>query len=148
LKYWDGRVAVDFGVGQGAKRSTDIRSDLGQASHAGQRQNQRNPGGCDPFPYFNSLVGPFWKYFAFAGISSGIRYDTQFCVFIAKIWSLLFGIPLVLDARSSYLPRILEEITPTDRSMTAQSGLEWKKAARAVYGKFLIPRAGGVAVSE
>jgi len=26
-----GRVAVDFGVGQGAKRSADIRSDLGQA---------------------------------------------------------------------------------------------------------------------
>ena len=37
-----GRVAVDFGVGQGAKRSTDIRSDLGPASNAGQRQNQRN----------------------------------------------------------------------------------------------------------
>jgi hypothetical protein len=34
-----GRVAVDFGVGQGAKRSADIRSDLGQASNAGQRQN-------------------------------------------------------------------------------------------------------------
>jgi len=40
-----GRVAVDFGVGQGAKRSADIRSDLGQASNEGQRQNQRNPGG-------------------------------------------------------------------------------------------------------
>ena len=40
-----GRVAVDFGVGQGAKRGADIRSDLGQASNAGQRQNQRNPGG-------------------------------------------------------------------------------------------------------
>ena len=37
-----GRVAVDFGVGQGAKRSADIRSDLGLASNAGQRQNQRN----------------------------------------------------------------------------------------------------------
>ena len=42
-----GRVAGDFGVGQGAKRSepdwhTDIRSDLGPASNAGQRQNQRN----------------------------------------------------------------------------------------------------------
>ena len=37
-----GRVAVDFGVGQGAKRSADIRSDLGQASNEGQRQNQRN----------------------------------------------------------------------------------------------------------
>jgi len=37
-----GRVAVDFGVGESAKRSVDIRSDLGQASNAGQRQNQRN----------------------------------------------------------------------------------------------------------
>src|SRR5436190_7807826 len=36
-----GRVAVDFGVGQGAKRSADIRSDLGPASNEGQRQNQR-----------------------------------------------------------------------------------------------------------
>jgi hypothetical protein len=38
-----GRVAVDFGVGQGAKRSANIRSDLGQASNEGQSQNQRNP---------------------------------------------------------------------------------------------------------
>jgi len=37
-----GRVAVNFGVGQGAKRSVDISSDLGQVSNAGQRQNQRN----------------------------------------------------------------------------------------------------------
>src|SRR5437899_8994717 len=37
-----GRVAVDFGVGEGAKRSADIPSDLGPASNAGQRQNQRN----------------------------------------------------------------------------------------------------------
>ena len=37
-----GRVAVDFGVGQGAKRSVDIQCDLGQASNEGQRQNQRN----------------------------------------------------------------------------------------------------------
>ena len=37
-----GRVAVDFGVGQGAKRSADIQCDLGQASNEGQRQNQRN----------------------------------------------------------------------------------------------------------
>jgi hypothetical protein len=36
------RVALDFGGGQGAKCSVDIRSDLGQASNAGQRQNQRN----------------------------------------------------------------------------------------------------------
>jgi len=37
-----GRVAVDFGVGQGAKRSAEIQCDLGQASNEGQRQNQRN----------------------------------------------------------------------------------------------------------
>src|SRR6476659_5154349 len=37
-----GRVAVDFGVGQGAKRSADIQCDLGQASNEGKRQNQRN----------------------------------------------------------------------------------------------------------
>ena len=36
---------MDFGVGQDAKRSADIRSDLGQASNADQQQNQRNPGG-------------------------------------------------------------------------------------------------------
>ena len=41
-----GRVAVDFGVGQGAKGSADIRSDLGQASNAGQRQNPRKPCGA------------------------------------------------------------------------------------------------------
>ena len=42
-----GRVAVDFGVGQGAKRSADIRSDLGQASNPErlQGQNRRNPRG-------------------------------------------------------------------------------------------------------
>ena len=42
-----GRVAVDFGVGQGAKRSADIRSDLGQASNPERfrGQNQRNPSG-------------------------------------------------------------------------------------------------------
>ena len=41
-----GRVVVDFGVGQGAKRSADIRSDLGQASNAGQHQKRRNPEGA------------------------------------------------------------------------------------------------------
>src|SRR5256885_14019704 len=38
-----GRVEVDFGVGQGAKRRVDIRSDLGQASNAGQGQNPQQP---------------------------------------------------------------------------------------------------------
>src|SRR6266480_3076111 len=51
-----GRVAVDFGVGQGAKRSADIRSDLGPASNAGQRQNQRNRRGREALQYFKSLL--------------------------------------------------------------------------------------------
>jgi hypothetical protein len=47
-----GRVAVDFGVGQDASGPSgtgiaDIRSDLDQASNAGQRQNQRNPEARD-----------------------------------------------------------------------------------------------------
>jgi len=42
-----GRAAAHFGVGQGAKRGVDTRSDLGQASNEGHRQNQRNPGGRD-----------------------------------------------------------------------------------------------------
>src|SRR6266566_5285392 len=37
------RVEVDFGGGQGAKRRVDIRSDLGQASNAGQGQNPPQP---------------------------------------------------------------------------------------------------------
>ena len=55
-----GRVAVDFGVGQGAKRSADIRSDLGPASNAGQRQNQRNRRRREALQYFNSLLAP-WR---------------------------------------------------------------------------------------
>jgi hypothetical protein len=57
-----GRVAVDFGVGQGAKRSADIRSDLGQASNAGQRQNQRNPGGhARPIPVFEKSLRAYLR---------------------------------------------------------------------------------------
>ena len=53
-----GRVAVDFGVGQGAKRSADIRSDLGQASNAGQCQNQRNRRRRErPIPIFQQAPG-------------------------------------------------------------------------------------------
>src|SRR6266481_7748045 len=53
-----GRVAVDFGVGQGAKRSADIRSDLGQTSNPERLrgQNQRNPGGREAFHFFKSLL--------------------------------------------------------------------------------------------
>lgn len=39
------RVAVDFWRWPRRELGADIRSDLGQASNAGQRQNQRNPGG-------------------------------------------------------------------------------------------------------
>src|SRR5882762_689617 len=40
------RVAVDFWRWPRRERSTDIRSDLGQASNAGQRQRRRNPPGA------------------------------------------------------------------------------------------------------
>src|SRR4029453_11034139 len=40
------RVAVDFWRCPRRERSTDIRSDLGQASNAGQRQKRRNPTGA------------------------------------------------------------------------------------------------------
>ena len=51
-----GRVAVDFGIGQGAKRSADIQCDLGQASNEGQRQNQRNRRRREASQYFNRLL--------------------------------------------------------------------------------------------
>jgi hypothetical protein len=40
------RVAVDFLGWQRRERSADIRSDLGQASNAGQGQKRRNPEGA------------------------------------------------------------------------------------------------------
>jgi len=40
-----GRVAVDFWRWPRRERSADIRSDLGQASNAGQHQKRRNPPG-------------------------------------------------------------------------------------------------------
>src|SRR5258707_3397142 len=40
------RVAVDFWRWPRRERSADIRSDLGQASNAGQRQKRRNPTGA------------------------------------------------------------------------------------------------------
>src|SRR5947207_6017057 len=40
------RVAVDFWRWPRRERSTDIRSDLGQASNAGQRQKRGNPTGA------------------------------------------------------------------------------------------------------
>jgi hypothetical protein len=40
------RVAVDFWRWLRRERSADIRSDLGQASNAGQRRNRRNPPGA------------------------------------------------------------------------------------------------------
>jgi len=41
-----GRVAVEFWHWPRRERSVDIRSDLGQASNAGQRQKRRNPSGA------------------------------------------------------------------------------------------------------
>ena len=40
MKYWSGSRCLDFGLRRGAV--PDIHCDLGQASNAGQRQNQRN----------------------------------------------------------------------------------------------------------
>jgi len=42
LKYWSGSRCCGFWRWPRRERSADIRSDLGQASNAGQRQNQRN----------------------------------------------------------------------------------------------------------
>src|SRR5436190_22048184 len=46
LKYWSGSRCCGFWRWPRRERSADIRSDLGQASNAGQRQNQRNPWGA------------------------------------------------------------------------------------------------------
>jgi hypothetical protein len=46
LKYWSGPRCCRFRRWPRRERSADIRSDLGQASNAGQRQNRRNPPGA------------------------------------------------------------------------------------------------------
>src|SRR5207248_9739162 len=73
-----GRVAVDFGAGQGAKRSADIPSDLGQASNAGQRQNQRNPGGRDAERQLAKLLA---RYSPVRGRASLAPCDPPSCLY-------------------------------------------------------------------
>ena len=46
LKYWSGPRCCSFWRWPRRERSADIRSDLGQASNAGQRQKRRNPPGA------------------------------------------------------------------------------------------------------
>src|SRR6266481_9319716 len=77
-----GRVAVDFGVGQGAKRSADIRSDLGQASNAGQRQNQRNPGGREAE---GQLAASLARYSPLRGCASLAPCHLPFCLYARPI---------------------------------------------------------------
>src|SRR5881396_347710 len=77
-----GRVAVDFGVGQGAKRSADIRSDLGQASNAGQRQNQRNPGGREAE---GQLAASLARYSPLRGCASLAPCHSPFCLYARPI---------------------------------------------------------------
>src|SRR6266436_8969868 len=77
-----GRVAVDFGAGQGAKRSADIRSDLGQASNAGQRQNQRNPGGREAE---GQLAASLARYSPLRGCASLAPCHLPFCLYARPI---------------------------------------------------------------
>jgi hypothetical protein len=46
LEYWSGPRCSRFWRWPRRERSADIRSDLGQASNAGHRQNRRNPSGA------------------------------------------------------------------------------------------------------
>ena len=46
LKYWSGPRCCRFWRWPRRDRSADIRSDLGQASNTGPRQNRRNPSGA------------------------------------------------------------------------------------------------------
>src|SRR6266550_7346859 len=73
-----GRVAVDFGVGQGATRSADIRSDLGPASNEGQRQNQRNPGGREAE---GQLAASLVRHSPLRGCASFAPCHPPFCLY-------------------------------------------------------------------
>ena len=46
LEYWSGPRCRRFWRWPRRERSADIRSDLGQASNAGQQQKRRNPSGA------------------------------------------------------------------------------------------------------
>src|SRR6266404_4084373 len=79
-----GRVAVDFGAGQGAKRSADIRSDLGQASNPERfrGQNQRNPGGREAE---GQLAASLARYSPLRGCASLAPCHLPFCLYARPI---------------------------------------------------------------
>jgi hypothetical protein len=77
-----GRAAVDFGVGQGAKRSADIRCDLGQASNVGQRQNQRNRRWREAEGQLAASLG---RYSPLRGCASLAPCHLPFCLYARPI---------------------------------------------------------------
>ena len=104
-----GRVAVDFGVGQGAKRSADIRSDLGQASNAGQLQNQRNPGGREAE---GQLAASLVRYSPLRGCASLASCHPPFCLYARPI-------PVFQQSPNSLLKKCL-----LSASICAADGIE------------------------
>src|SRR5438477_11326631 len=94
-----GRVAVDFGVGQGAKRSADIPSDLGQASNAGQRQNQRNPGGRETE---RQLATSLARYSPVRGCASLAPCHPPFCLYARPIPVFQQSPSSPCDSRKTY----------------------------------------------
>ena len=73
---------MDFGAGQGATRSADIRSDLGQASNEGQRQNQRNAGGREAK---GQLAASLVRYSPLRGCASFASCHLPFCLYARPI---------------------------------------------------------------
>jgi hypothetical protein len=73
---------MDFGVGQGAKRSVDIHSHLDQASNAGQRQNQRNPGRREAK---GQLAASLARYSPLRGCASLAPCHPPFCLYARPI---------------------------------------------------------------
>ena len=69
---------MDFGAGQGATRSADIRSDLGPASNEGQRQNQRNSGGREAE---GQLAASLVRYSPLRGCASFAPCHPPFCLY-------------------------------------------------------------------
>ena len=71
------RVAVDFDVGEGAKRSADIQCDLGQASNESQRQNQRNRRRREAKGQLAASLG---RYSPLRGCASSAPCHLPFCL--------------------------------------------------------------------
>src|SRR5260221_10127453 len=101
-----GRVAVDFGVGQGAKRSADICSDLGQESNAGQRQNQRNHRGREAE---GQLAASLARSSPLRGCASLAPCHPPFCLYARPIpvfqQSLRQSVAPKLEGRAPSRPR-------------------------------------------